>query len=202
MRTKSLIMAGAILVAFTTGAFAQKIKVKGDMKFMKEVKVLDLEFTYDDMSVGKYDNEEDYLAERVAKRNEDEPGKGDEWRESWVNDREERFEPKFEELFNKYLSDEGIKAERGMNDAAYKAVIHTTHTEPGFNVGVMRRPAHINAEVMFINKETGETVATMNLDKVPGQDAMGYDFDTGFRLQESYAKLGKAIGKYIVKKVL
>ncbi|MEP2772124.1 MAG: hypothetical protein ABJH05_08240 [Fulvivirga sp.] len=201
MKTKSLLMALGLLLVFS-GAFAQKLKVKGDMKFMKEVKTLDLEFTYDNMSVGKYDKEDEYLSERVAKRNEDEPGKGDEWREAWVNDREERFEPQFEELVNKYLSDEGIKAERGLSDAEYKAVIHTVHTEPGFNVGVVRRPAHINVEVMFINKASGETMATMTVDKVPGRDAMGYDFDTGYRIQEAYAKLGKEIGKYIVKKVL
>ena len=201
MKTKSLVMTSALIFAFC-GAFSQKMKLKGDMKFMKEVKALDLEFTYDNMSVGKYDAEEEYLSERVAKRNEDEPGKGDEWRENWVNDRAERFEPKFEELINDYLNKEGIKAGREMGDAPYKAVIHTTHTEPGFNVGVVRKSAHINVEVMFINKESGETVATMDFKKVPGRDAMGYDFDTGYRLQEAYAKLGKEIGKYIVKKVL
>jgi hypothetical protein len=33
----------------------------------------------------------------------------------------------------------------------------------------------------------------------PGQDAMGFDYDTGLRLQEAYAKSGKEIGKLIVK---
>jgi len=30
-------------------------------------------------------------------------------------------------------------------------------------------------------------------------DAMGYDFDTGVRIEESYAKLGKALGAFIAK---
>lgn len=95
-----------------------------------------------------------------------------------------------------------MKAERDLADAPVKFLVKTQHTEPGFNVGVMRKPAFINVEILYINKESGETLATITLKKVPGRDAMGYDFDTGYRLQEAYAKLGKEMGKYIVKKVL
>ena len=66
----------------------------------------------------------------------------------------------------------------------------------------MRKPAYINAELIYIDKKSGETLATMEITKVPGRDAMGYDFDTGYRLQEAYAKLGKETGKYIIKKAL
>jgi len=39
----------------------------------------------------------------------------------------------------------------------------------------------------------------LKVDNCPGMDAMGYDFDTGVRIQESYAKLGKALSAYILK---
>ena len=116
----------------TGNSYAQKIKVDGDLKFLKDVKALELAYSYDHMSVGKYDNEEDYLNERAAKRNEKEPGAGDKWKEDWVNDREERFEPKFEELFNEYIAEKGMKAGKEMDDAPVKLLIHTTFTEPGF----------------------------------------------------------------------
>jgi hypothetical protein len=37
------------------------------------------------------------------------------------------------------------------------------------------------------------------LTQVPGQDAMGFDYDTGGRIAESYAKAGKEIGHYLLK---
>ena len=44
--------------------------------------------------------------------------------------------------------------------------------------------------------------AKMTIKKVPGQGGFGADFDSGYRLQESYAKLGKTLAKYIDKKAL
>ena len=78
-----------------------------------------------------------------------EAGTGDSWAIKWVEDREARFEPKFEELFNKHLEDDGVKLGR-YPEAQYTLILKTTHTEPGFNVGVMRRPAHINVEVSVV----------------------------------------------------
>ena len=181
---------------------AQKIKTKGDLSFLKEVKNIELAFDYNNMGVGKYDKEEDYLNDRVEKRNQKEPGAGDEWKASWINDRQERFEPNFTELFNKHINDDGIKASKDLESAPVKLLVKTTYTEPGFNVGVVRKSAHINVEILYIDNETNKTLASMDINKVPGRGAMGYDFDTGYRLEEAYAKLGKEVAKYISKKVL
>jgi hypothetical protein len=35
---------------------------------------------------------------------------------------------------------------------------------------------------------------------VPGRGAMGNDYDTGFRIQEAYAKCGKETGAFLAKK--
>lgn len=75
--------------------------------------------------------------------------------------------------------------------------IHTTFIEPGFNVGVMRRPAFINLEVTFTKGE--EELVVLSATKAPGADAMGFDFDTGYRISEAYAKAGKSLGKFILK---
>ena len=200
MKTKFI---GALILSFlvVTGAIAQKIKKEGDLSFLKGVDKINIEYTYDDMKVGKYDDENEYLEERVAKRNEKEPGAGDEWRINWFKDRANRFEPKFNELFNNYLEKSGVSAGKDMSGAGATMRVHTYFTEPGFNVGVVRKSAMINAKLIFIDA-SGQEMGSLDFTKVPGRDAMGYDFDTGYRIEEAYAKLGKEAAKFLAKKVL
>lgn len=197
-----LFLSACLIFLFSGFSYSQKIKQKGDLSALKNAKKIELVFTYDNMRVGKYEDESVYVEERVQKRNEKEPGSGDKWRDAWFNDREERFEPQFHELFNNYIEKSGIKASEEYSDATVKAIIHTTFTEPGFNVGVVRKSASIDAEIIFIDKKTGKEIGRLIITKVPGRDAFGYDFDTGLRIQEAYAMLGKSSGKYIYKKVL
>ena len=179
---------------------AQKISVKkGNLGFLKGQKSLLVTFDYSNMAVGKFDKEEDYIAKKVEDYNKSEAGKGDKWREAWKNDRASRYEPKFEELFNDYASKTGITGKRDVADAQFEMNIHTTFTEPGFNIGITRKPAYIDLVITFKNIASGEELAVMEVDNCPGRDAFGYDFDTGYRIEEAYAKLGKSLAGYIAK---
>lgn len=201
MKLKSLI-AACLVVMMASAGFAQKIKVtSGDLSFLKGQKQLNVVYTYEDMGVGKYDTEEEYVENKVAEYNDKEPGKGDEWHKNWLADREKRYKPKFEELMNKGLEKNGLEVGDFPN-AEYTLVLNTTFTEPGFNVGVMRKPAYVDYEITFVKTGTDEAVAEMTLLASPGSGGMGYDFDAGFRIQESYAKAGKELAAYLNKKAL
>ncbi len=186
-----------ILLSVVT-SYAQKIKVtKGDLGILKGVDKLNVEFDYSDMTVGKKKSEADYIKEKKAAYNKKEAGTGDKWEKAWVADREGRYRPKFEELFNKTSGMTGGK----YPDAKYTLIFKTTRTEPGFNIGVTRKDAEIDAEVYIVetaNKDAKKV--TMSITRIPGRSGGGYDFDTGVRLEEAYAKAGKALGKYIAKK--
>lgn len=187
------------MLAFGMMLNAQKIVVeKGSPGAVKGQKML-VTFDYSNMAVGKFDKEDDYIAKKTEDYNKGEAGKGDKWAVSWKGDRERRYEPKFEELFNKYGEKAAVTAFRSATDAKYEVNIHTIFTEPGFNVGVMRKPAYIDAIVTFKDRASGAEVAVLKVDNCPGMDAMGYDFDTGVRLEESYAKLGKSLAAFIAK---
>ena len=181
-----------ILIVFFLPLSGQKIRVvEGNLKDLKGIKELNIIYDYSDLTVGKL-SEEEYIAKKVTEKNEDEAGTGDLWKESWLNDRPGRYEPKFEELFAKYAP--GINF--GKDVAADVTMgIHTSFIEPGYNVGISRRPAFINLEIDFIKE--GQVVVSMVIQKSPGQDAMGSDFDTGWRISEAYAKAGKALGRYL-----
>ncbi|MDJ1470652.1 hypothetical protein [Xanthocytophaga flava] len=175
-------------------SYAQKIKViEGDLSALKGQKSLTMEFTYNNMKVGKFDKEEDYVDTKRAEYNQKEAGRGDKWAKSWVDDRKNRFEPKFNELFEKHseiqLSPKGTK---------YTLIFNTSSTEPGFNVGVWRKNAEINGEVWVVETSNkNNIIAKISLQKALGRTFGGYDFDTGLRIAEAYADAGKAFGKFI-----
>lgn len=180
----------------SSSTFAQKVKVvDGSLSPLKGQKSILVEFTYDDMIVGKDLTEEAYIKKKKEEYNSKEPGRGEKWEKAWVDERKERFEPQFIELFEKHSS---MKAKG--SDAEYIMIFHTTRTEPGWNVGVMRTPARIDAEVSIREKTNPDKViAKLTVVNAPGRDAAGFDFDTGYRIQEAYAKSGKEIAKLIAR---
>ena len=194
---KQQLLLTVVLAIITFTGFSQKVNLDGDLDFLKGEKKVALEYKYDKMGVGKFKNGDDYIAKKTGEYNEKEAGRGDKWAVSWVGDRSERYEPKFEELLNKNC--EMINFDQN-NKANYTMIVETTFTEPGFNVGVMSKVASINLKITFVDK-SGKEMAKMTIDKVPGRDAMGFDYDTGVRIEEAYAKAGKSVGKFIDKKI-
>lgn len=185
-----------LFVGLASAAYAQKIKlVEGDLSVLKDQKGVKTIFSYDDMSVGKFPKEADYIAKKKSEYNANEAGTGDKWEQAWINDRKERFEPQFRELFSKYAEMSTVA-----EDAPYTLIFKTTKTEPGWNVGVARAAAYIDGEAWIVKSDAPEkAIARISITKSPGRDVFGYDFETGARLQEAYAKAGKELGAFIKK---
>jgi len=55
-------------------------------------------------------------------------------------------------------------------------------------------------EMSFRNIATGEELAVIDVKNCPGRDALGFDFDTGYRIEEAYAMLGKSVARYLLKR--
>lgn len=176
----------------------------GSFGVLKGISVLNVEYRYDHMAVGKFDNEQDYIEKKVGEYNKKEAGTGDKWKESWFADREKRFEPQFEELMNKGFSEKGTGLVLAHDQSAtYTLIVHTVFTEPGYNIGISRMNAYIDAKIELVETGSPENIlASMSIDNAPGRDVMGYDFDTGYRIQEAYAKMGKELSYFIWKTAL
>jgi hypothetical protein len=188
----------ALILAAGNSVLAQKIKiVEGNLSPLKGQKSIAVEFSYEDMTVGSRDakSEEVYIADRKKELNQKEAGRGDKWAEAWVSDRKDRFEPQFRELYSKHAN-----MTTAGDNPTYTMIFRTTRTEPGWNVGVMRVPAFIDAEVTIVETANRDKViAKLTVKNSPGRDAWGFDFDTGTRLQEAYAKAGKEVGQVVAK---
>lgn len=174
--------------------FAQKVKVvEGSLKPLKGEKIITTKFTYEKMTIGKDGLlEQDYIKRKKTDYDAKEIGRGDKWEQAWYSDREARFEPQFNELFTKHASVSTV------GKSKYTLIFKTTRTEPGWNVGVMRAPARIDADVWIVETANPSTIiAKLTVVNAPGRDFGGFDYDTGYRIQEAYAKSGKEIGKLI-----
>jgi hypothetical protein len=180
-------------VLVTVNAHAQRIKVtEGNLDALKSESSINVEFTYDNMRVGKFDNEKDYVNKKTEEYNKKEAGRGDSWAKSWVADRKNQFEPKFTELFEK-----NSKMSTS-NKAKYTLILKTTFTEPGFNIYITRKNAKIDGDILIVETANRDKVlAKLTLDDALGRTFGGGDFDTGTRIAEAYADAGKAIGKKI-----
>lgn len=190
-----------VLLLCTSMMVSQKVKVtQGDFKNLKGITAYNLEFDYSDLSIPKYKSEEEFLEDKMAKRDEKDPEAGEKFKDSWFADREKRYEPKFIESFNKRFDDGEIKVGKNIG-AEYTMKIHTTMMYAGYNVGVVRQNSKIEATVsVYKTSEPNNLIFSGDYTKVEGSGAMGYDFDSGYRISEAYAKLAKEVAANIKKK--
>ncbi len=198
---KKIIIAGLALL-LTIGLNAQKIKVvEGDISVLKGQSKVLIQYTYNDLKVGKL-TEAEYIEKKRKEADERESGGGDKWESAWKADRVEHYKPKFEDLFNKYNDKTNIMVGSSFDDANYIMTIQTDFIEPGWNIGISRSPAFINLTIKIAESANPDTpTVIIELLKSPGSDAMGYDFDSGYRIGEAYAKAGKEFAKMLAKKL-
>ena len=199
MRSIFKIAALSALLFSTVTVDAQKIKTKqGDPSVLKNEPNINIEFTYDNISVGKFDNEKDYIKKKTDEYNAKDPGRGDIWAKDWIADRKNRYEPKFNDLYM-------ITSKKTINSSAkYTLIFKTRSIEPGYNVmgGMVafggRKNAEIDAEVWIVETANrNNVIAVITIDNAPGGTWGGYDYETGTRIAESYAMSGKKLAKYI-----
>lgn len=189
----------ALLLLFSSTIFGQKLKVQeGDLKNLKDIKVYMVEFDYTDVQIPKFDNEEAFLKDKMDKRNEKEAGDGERFKKSWFDDRPNRYHPKFIESFNKRFDDSAVKVQEG--EADYTMKIHTTKLYPGYNVGIVRHNAEIDATItVFESGNQSKVLFSGSYKDAQGGGAMGNDYDSGYRISECYAKLAKTFAKDLKK---
>lgn len=200
MKSIRMTLTVAVLAITASGALAQRIKMReGKLDALKGVKSFNMQYDYNGMTcTTKNIPEEEFIADKKAEYNKKEAGKGDKWAESWVADRENRFHPHFKEMFEKESS---MQLASDQNEK-YTLIFRTTHVETGYNIGISRRDASIDAEALVVETANpGNVIAKLSITDIPGRTFGGYDFDTGERLAEAYEKAGKSLGKYFHKEI-
>lgn len=181
------------LLALACSAYGQRgIKlISGSVDELKGETTLNFEFVYDEVRVGKFADEKDYIDKKKDEYNKKEPGRGDKWEQDWKSDRPNRLEPKFIEGYGDF----GVTAKA---DSKYTVIFNTRFIEPGFNVGVMRKDASLSGiATIVLTSDKSKVLATISADNMVnfGNMVWGGDFDTGVRLQGVYKSAGSSIDR-------
>ena len=182
--------------------FAQKAKVtQGDWENLKDISAYNVEFDYSNLEIPKYDSEEEFLKDKMAKREEKEAGTGEVFKKSWFSDREEFYEPRFIETFNERYEDEKVKVGKDIN-ADYTIKIHTTFMYPGYNVGIVRHNSKIELTLsVYKTDNLDDAIFSVDYTKIEGQGNGGYDFNSGQRIADAYIIFGRAFAKHLYKNI-
>ncbi len=166
MKNKIIVLLALISIWTTQTLSAQKIKVmEGSLSALQGVSKMNVKFDYSNMSVGKFENEADYISKKKADYNKKEAGKGEAWEQDWIKDRTERYAPQFEELFNKNgkIQVGDFPAEK------YTMIVKTTKTEPGYNIAISRKNAEIAGEIQVVETASpGNVVVKLSFEKGAG----------------------------------
>ncbi|MFT3793734.1 hypothetical protein [Flavobacterium sp.] len=135
-----------LLLLIATGTQAQRYEIlSGDMKKLEGITDYNITFDYKGMTVHGYATEEEYLADKMKKREKHE-GKAEKFKEDWFANRENLYEPAFINYFNGVFKKGEVKV--GKNpEAKYTMEVKTTWVYPGYDAGTDTEQAKISAIV-------------------------------------------------------
>lgn len=193
-----------VLLFFTGIAMAQDVEVvKGDFKFLKDQKEVNIEFVYSNLKLMKEEvTEEQYVKERAAELNEKSKGKGDIWKKKWEGSKELIWNLKFLELANVVLSKDkkDLTFQEGLTNAKYTLIVDVVWIYPGWDAGVMKQAAKVSTVLRFVETANrSNVVLEITTDKAPG-DQWGNNYSNESRIGEGFAKTAKTMSKMILKK--
>ena len=124
MKTKNLL--AVLFLCVTLAVTAQDFQEeRGNLSFLKDQKVVNVEFKYDNLRLMK-DNvtEKEYVDERREFLNNRNKGEGDNWLKKWEGARETFWEPKFLDLMRRTVTEsKGIAFQKDAPQAAYTLIV-------------------------------------------------------------------------------
>jgi hypothetical protein len=198
--TRPFLILGLFIFSVEQGLSQSITLISGDPKPLSDQKHLMVEYDFSRTKVGN-EPESVYLERKKDELNGIEPGKGDYYVELWEKNKTERYEPRFEYLFNKY-SKEKLHLGNTEKDAKYTLIVESVNLFPGAGNAIAQVPSYASFLFRIVETQKKEIeVARMELNGVQGIQG-GFEPDVGARLQESYSKAGKMLSKFFVENVL
>ena len=202
MKTKKLlaILFLCVTLAVTAQDFQEE---RGNLSFLKDQKVVNVEFKYDNLRLMK-DNvtEKEYVDERREFLNNRNKGEGDNWLKKWEGAREAFWEPKFLDLMRRTVTEsKGIAFQKDAPQAPYTLIVDAQWIYPGWDADVMKQKAKVTTVLSFVETNNKENVLyQIRSIEAPG-DQIGHNYSNELRIGEGFEKTAKSFGKLIVKRL-
>ena len=191
---QTLFLSATILLAINPAKAQQVDLAKGDLSILKGETTINIEFTYEKLTVGDDGKEEAYIKRKTQEMNEKEKRSGDIWARKWQEDKKNMYEPKF------ILGFTNLSKMTVSKDARYTLIFNTKAIEPGYQVGISKRNAGIDGSVTIVETANPtKKLIVLNVER-PGENKWrGAAFDAASRIADAYYLSGQKIGKFIAK---
>lgn len=195
MKTIKACLAIAVVLFFSFTGYSQTVDInKGDLSILKGETTINVEFTFEKMSVGDFSKEADFIKKKTEEYNTKEAGTGDTWAKKWEEDKAGKFGPKF------ILGFTNLSKMTVSKDAKYTLIFNTKALEPGYSVGVSKRNAGIDGTVTIVETAKKDKKLIVLSVERPGENMFrGAAFDAGSRIADAFYLSGQKVGKFILK---
>lgn len=202
---KSIFKLCSVLLLFTVfvgcKSYLNPISGNTSLGFLAGQEKVNVMFDYDDLSVNEFADEADYIEVSADKRNKEEAGSGDIWKQKWFGQRKSSFEPGFIDHLNE-TNEKGLYFSPDNDSAKYTLYLEVNHIQTGWNVGVMRKDAEVDITAKFFETSSlkngvDDSEALFTINDVPGRTYGGFDFSVSQRVGEAFILAAKELGQYI-----
>lgn len=182
-----------LLLVITGNLQAQRYNIiSGNLSNLKGITQYNVVFDYSGVAVQGFESEAAYLKDKVAKRQAVE-GKAEEFERNWFENRNNKYEPKFIESFNKRFENGEITVGRNP-EAKYTMTVKTTWIYPGYNAVAAVEPAKISALITITENGNPENqLVAVEFNKTIGLEHRMLEFDQGVWIAGAYEKLARNI---------
>ena len=187
----------AALLFFSIHAPAQEVYLtKGDLSILKGETTINIELTYEKMSVGGFGKEAAYIKKRTGELNTKEPGSGDSWAIKWEEDKKTIFVEKFVLGFTK-------QSKMTVNkEAKYTLIFNTKALEPGYQVGISKQNSGVDGNVTLVETANREKkLVLLFVQRAEDSKWRGAAFDAASRIGDAYYLDGQKVGKFFEKSI-
>ena len=188
----------ALIISFLFAnicCFAQEVDMtKGNLSILKGETSINVEMTYEKMSVGDFSKEAEYIKKKIEEQNAKDPPNGDNWVAEWEAQKKSFFGEKFTLGLTKFYE---VKIDK---TAKYTLIFNTKALEPGYSIGVSKRNAGVDGTITLI--ETGKPekkLAVVYVERKAETMWRGAAFDAKSRIGDAYFVDGVAVGKFFKK---
>jgi len=180
---------------------AQVYVEKGDLKaLLSNQNTIGISFTYNNMSVGKFGAEENYIAQKVSRYNNIKVGKGHIWQKAWTNDRFCHFQPEFLHSITKRTAKTNLQFLDNTEGTKYTMVVNTDYVDLGFNALIFKKRAQIHTTIKIVETATNKEVAVIKAAAQSARYTYSYeDLFSKVRVGQAYKEVGKKLGKYLAR---
>jgi hypothetical protein len=189
----------AVVTSYAQLSTFQDFKSTGELnlQFLANEPTINLIFLYDNLRIDGV-LEEDYMTKQMEKNEKDELGKGEEWREVWLGNRKNLYEPEFiasmQKKLKKVVVDIGFYP-----DSKYTIIVHVYYIETGWFAGYSSIDASVNMNIHIIETaNTNMSLANLNT-RATGTTTFGLP-TLQLRVTKAFGEAGAYLGHYVLYK--